>query len=148
MTDYNVYRKYNCNLKCPKFKADKQFRCPHCLIDTADIGTLNVTSQFNIGNVQTFAGSFTTSTTHTFTSTQLPCLGETSCNGELSLYLNNDTYANVTMAAIVRAKNTTIQALIYQRVGNFTSVEMAISGDTIVVTCSPAATCNWIFRGL
>lgn len=150
MTDYNVYREYECNISCPKMRAKKEFRCPKCYLGDTEIERLSVSDHitFQDSNIKMFSGSFPTSTTHTFTPTQLPCLGESECNGELSLYLNNDVYANVTMAAIVRAKSTTIQALIYQRVGNFTSVEMTISGDNVVVTCSPQAKCNWIFRGV
>lgn len=149
-SDYNVYRKFNANISCPKLKATKEFRCPQCYLGEVEVETLSVTGHlaFHDSNIKMYSGSFPMSTTHTLTPTQLPCLGESSCNGELSLYLNNDVYANVTMAAIVRASSTTIQALIYQRVGNFTSVEMAISGNNIVVTCNPQAKCNWIFRGV
>jgi hypothetical protein len=150
MSDPNVYRVYECNISCPKIKGAKELRCPKCQFDAATITDLTISNSllFSDNGVQMISGSFPTSTTHTFTSTELPCLGEASCNGELSLYLNNDIYANVTMAAIVRAKSVTLQALIYQRVGNFTSVEMAISGNNIVVTCSPQATCKWLFRGV
>lgn len=149
-SDYNVYRAFNANISCPKLKATKEFRCPNCMITSATIDDLTISDSlaFSDTGVKFYSGSFAMSTTHTFTSAELPCLGEEYCNGELSLYLNNDVYANVTMAAIVRAASTNVQALIYQRVGNFTSVEMTISGNDVVVTCSPQATCKWLFRGV
>jgi hypothetical protein len=149
-SDPNVYRQYECNIYCPKIKAFKEFRCPNCMMTSATIDNLTISDSlaFSDTGVKFYSGSFPISTTHTFTSTELPGLGETSCNGELSLYLNNDVYANVTLMVIVRASSTTVQSLIYQRIGNFTSVEATISGNNVVITCNPQATCKWLFRGV
>lgn len=149
MSDPFSYREYACNIKAPYIKAYKCLKSPRCECDTAQVGTLSVGNIERSGTqIKEITGSFPLSTTHTFTSAQLPCLGETECNGDITLYMNNDVYANVCFGAIVRAKSTNIKALIYQRVGNFDSVDMAISGNNVVVTCSPAATCRWIFRGI
>lgn len=88
------------------------------------------------------------STSHTITPAKLPVLGNRECSGSIEFYLNNDVYVNVTMGAIVKAAGTILQTLVYQRLGNFTSVEMTFSGNDIVLTCSPQATCRWTFKGI
>lgn len=144
------YREHECNLSAPYIRGVKGVSTSKLQADDVSTQTIEVsdTIAFTDAGVKIYTGSFSLSTTHTFTSAQLPPLGSLTANGELVLYLNNDIYANVSMAALVRAKGTTIQALIYQRVGNFTSVEMSVSGNNVVVTCSPAATCNWMYRGI
>jgi hypothetical protein len=69
-------------------------------------------------------------------------------NGDLTLYINNNLYVNVTMGAVVKAGGTILQTIVYQRVGNFVSVDMTYSGNTIIVTTNPASAINWIFRGI
>lgn len=144
------YREYECNLSAPYVRGWKGISSPR--VETTDLQTdeIEIANQitFTDNDIKMIAGKFPLSTTHTFTPTELSCLGERECNGELTLYLNNDIYVNVTMAVIVRSASTTLQALIYQRVGNFTSVEAALSGNNVVFTVSPAATCSWIFRGI
>ena len=147
MTDPCFYREYECNLSAPYVRGWKAVKTPR--LEATDVKATDVTtSHLHMTGISMYAGSFPFGTTFTFTPAILECLGETSCNGELSLYFNNDTYVNVTMAVIVRAKSTTLQALIYQRVGNFVSVESSISGNNVVFTVSPGATCSWIFRGI
>lgn len=149
MTDSNFYRKYECNIHCYKIKASKEFRCGKCEADelNADVlttGKLCLTP----GDICTYSGSFPMGTTHTITSTQLPLLANRQCNGSIEFYLNNDLYVNVTMGAIVKANNAILQTLVFQRIGNFTSVQMTPSGNTVVLTCNPQATVKWVFRGI
>lgn len=128
------YRKYECNLETYYLKALKGFRAPSLTLTPSDIFTYN--------------GQFPLNTTHVFSPTNLPPLANTECNGEMTLYLNNGAYVNVSLAIIVKAAGTILQALVYQRVGNFTTLNMAISGNTVVLTCSPAGTVRWVYRGL
>ena len=147
--DPNYYRFYECNLDCYKLKAEKEFRCPKCILGAVEAQSLSTGSlTLSPSSVKTYNGFFPLGTTHTFTSTQLPPLANRECNGEMTLYLNNDLYVNVTLSVIVKSSGTILQVLVYQRVGNYTSVEMAISGNSVVLTCSPAATVRWIYRGI
>lgn len=139
MSDPCFYREHECNLSAPYVRGTKAVKAP-----VVQAGSLTMST----AGINFYSGSFPINATHTFTATEIPSLGLQSCNGELSLYLNNDAYVNVTMAVIVKAKGTILQALVYQRVGNFTSVDMTIAGNTVVLTVSPAATCKWIFRGI
>ena len=93
-------------------------------------------------------GSSTFGTVHTITPVQLPNLGNSECNGELTFYLNNDTYVNVSLSLIVKTKGAILQTLLYQRVGNFVTTNLTFSGNNIILTISPGATCRWIFRGI
>lgn len=149
MSDPNFYRKYECNIHCYKMKASKEFRCAKCEADELHAGTLEVDKLcLTPGNVCMYSGTFPMSTTHTITSTELPLLANRECNGSIEFYLNNDLYVNVTMGAIVKAGGSILQTLLYQRIGNFTSVEMTYSGNDVVLTCNPQATCKWVFRGI
>jgi hypothetical protein len=149
MTDTNFYRKYECNIHCYKMKASKEFRCAKCEADEIHAGLLEADKLcLTPGNVCMYSGTSPLGTTHTITSTQLPLLANRQCNGSIEFYLNNDLYVNVTMGAIVKANNTILQTLVYQRVGNFTSVEMTPSGNSIILTCNPQAVCKWVFRGI
>ena len=148
MSDPHFYRNYESNLSAPYLKGTRGVITPKLtattvVADQLQVGSLSLTNS----SISTYTGSFPISTTHTFTSTELPPLGNQSANGELTLYLNNDAYAQVAMAVLVRAKGTTLQALIYQNVGNFTSVASSISGNTVTITVNPAGTCSWVFRG-
>lgn len=136
MSDPNFYREYECNLSAPYVRGKKAVKTQR----------VECTSLY-LGNLKLLTGEFPLSTTHTLTPTQLPCLGEKECNGELSLYLNNEAYVNVTMAVIVRAEYTTLQALVYQRVGNFVTVDAKIVDNNVVIATNPASTCTWVFRG-
>lgn len=148
MSDPNFYRKYECNIECPKLKATKKFRCAECSLGAATADSLTVGTFNYSGGIKTYTGSSAFATVHTITPTQLPVLGNKECNGEISFYLNNDLYVNVTMACVVKSKNTILQTLIYQRVGNFTSVELTFSGNNLILTISPGGTCKWIYRGI
>jgi hypothetical protein len=148
MSDPCFYREHECNISAPYVRGTKAVKAPVVQATTVNATNVNTDSlTFSDTGVQFYTGTFPLGTTHTFTATQIPSLASQSCNGELSLYLNNDVYVNVTMAVITRAKGVTQQALIYQNVGNFTSVVSSISGNNVDFTVSPAATCSWIFRG-
>ena len=148
-SDPRFYREHECNLSAPYLRGVRGINTPSLTATTVEATNLTVNGSLTLAGtgIKSYSGSFPLSTTHTFTSTQLPPLGTESCNGELTLYLNNDAYVNVTMAVITRAKGVTQQALIYQKVGNFATVQSSLSGNNVIFTVSPAATCSWIFRG-
>lgn len=148
MTDPNFYRKYECNIECYKLKADKAFRCDKCLLGTVEADSVTTDMLAYTGGIKNYTGSFALNTVHTITPALLPPLGNRECNGDITLYLNNDLYVNVTMGAIVKSAGAILQTLLYQRVGNFTSVTMTFSGNNVILTVSPAATCKWIYRGI
>jgi hypothetical protein len=149
MTDPNLYRKYECNIHCYKMKASKEFRCAKCEADELHAGVLDVDKLcLTPGDVCMYSGSFPMGTTHTITPTQLTVLSNRQCSGSIEFYLNNDVYVNLTMGGVVKASNTILQTLVYQRIGNFTSVELTSSGNNLVLTCNPQATCRWTFRGI
>jgi hypothetical protein len=147
--DPNYYRKYECNLETYNLKAKTKLRCAKCELGEAHADSLTVSSLvISPSSVKTYNGLSPLGTTHTFTSAQLPPLLNRECNGEFTMYINNDLYVNVTLAIIVKSANTILQTLIYQRVGNFITVDMTFSGNTITVTCNPAAVCRWVYRGI
>lgn len=141
--DPNFYRKYECNIECYKLKADKCFRCEKCLL-----GSVEADSIMYKGGVKTYSGNSSLNTVHTITSLELPVLGNVMCSGEITFYLNNDAYVNVTMGAIVKSNAAILQTLLYQRVGNFVSVEISFSGNNVLLTTSPASICYWVYRGI
>jgi hypothetical protein len=149
MSDPNFYRKYECNIECYKMKASKKFRCATCELGDAQADSLTTSNLvLSPGLILTYTGLFPLSSTHVLTPTLLPVLGNRECNGEITLYMNNDIYVNVTMAAIVKAAGSILQTLVYQRVGNFTSIDVSFSGNNVTITINPAATCRWIYRGI
>jgi hypothetical protein len=145
--DSNHYRFYECNINCYKFKALKELRCPKCILGEVEATSVETTT-LTLNGISMICGLFSLGTVHTITSAQLPLLANRSLNGEINFYLNNDVYVNFTMGAVVKAANTVLQTLIYQRVGNFTSVELTTSGGNLVLTVSPAAEVRWMFRGI
>lgn len=141
MSDPLFYRDYECNLSAPFIKGTKAVKTPS--LQATDVST----TTFSLAGVKFYTGTFANATTFTFTSTQLPPMANQQCNGEISLYFNNDAYVHVSMAVLLRAKGANQQALIYQNVGNLTSVATTVNTNSVVFTISPAATCSWIFRG-
>jgi hypothetical protein len=148
MSDPNFYREYECNINCPKIKASKIFRCPDCRLGAVTADSLTADSISFSGGIAMYTGSSPFGTTHTITPTQLPVLGNRQCNGEITFYLNNDLYVSVTMGAIVKSKNTILQTLLYQKIGNFTSVTLSFSGNNVILTINPGGTCKWVYRGI
>lgn len=149
MSDPNFYRFYESNISCYKMKASKEFRCAKGEADELHAGTLNADELcLSSGGVCMYSGTFPFSTTHTITPTMLPLLANRQCSGTIEFYLNNDLYVNVTMGAIVKAGDSILQTIVYQRIGNFTTADMTFSGNNVTLTCSPAATCKWVFRGI
>lgn len=101
------------------------------------------------GDVCFYSGSSSAlASTHTITSSQLPKLANPNLSGTLTLFLQNDVYINTTMAAVVKVKGTISKTLVYQRVGNYDSVDMTSSGNNLVITTSPASWLRWIFMGV
>lgn len=145
--DPNFYRFYECNLDCYKLKAEKEFRCPKCILGSVTASSIDTTS-LTLNGIHMICGSSPFGTTHTITPTELPLLNNRSMNGEISFYLNNDVYVNVTMGVVVKANGTILQTLVYQRVGNFISVQFTSSGNNLVLTINPGATMKWIYRGI
>lgn len=143
------YRSYECNICCPKLKALKSLECTTCNLGRASAVSLT-TGSLTFGNtgVEMHTGFSPLATTHVFTSTELPPLANRECNGEITFYLNNDLYVNVTMAAVVKSAGAILQTVIYQRVGNYTSVDLTFSGNVVTLTVNPPANCRWIWRGI
>lgn len=100
------------------------------------------------GDVCFFSGSSELASTHTITSSQLPKLANPNLSGTLTLFVQNDVYINTTMAAVVKVQGTISKTLVYQRVGNYNSVDMTSSGNSLVITTSPASRLRWIFMGV
>lgn len=149
MSDENAYRRYECNIQCYKMKASKEFRCAKCEAAELYAGKLEVDKLCLMpGNICMYSGSFPMGITHTISQNELPLLANRQCSGSIEFYLNNDLYVNLTMGAVVKAGGVILQTLLYQRVGNFTSVELNPSGNSIVLTCNPQGTCRWVFRGI
>lgn len=133
------YRKYECNLETYYLKALKGSELANVSVDSLVLSP---------SGIKTFNGLSVLSTTHTFTSTNLPPLAGSECAGEMTFYMNNSPYVSVNMAIIAKSANTILQTLLYQKVGNFTTTTLTFSGNTITLTCSPAATVTWVFRGI
>lgn len=144
MSDPNFYRFYESNLEAYKIKADKEFRCAKCELGEATATSLTTTS-LTLGGVSHYSGTSALSTTHTIS---VPAMSNRNCQGELTCYLKNDTYAAVVMTILVKAAGVVNYTLLYQNVGNFTSVGVSSSGNNVVLTCSPIATLTWVFRGI
>jgi hypothetical protein len=149
MSDPNYYRKYECNLETYNIKARTKLRCTSCELGAASADSMNCsTLLFSKGGISTYSGTSNLATSHAFTSTNLPPLGNRDCNGELTFYLNNDVYVSVSMGIVVKSNNTILQTLVYQRVGNFTTIDLSFSGNTVTLTASPAAVVRWVYRGI
>jgi hypothetical protein len=146
MSDPNFYRKYECNLESYNIKALTKLRCAACELGNAQCDSLS----YSPSGIKTYNGEFSMSASYLFNFINLPPLLNSACNGELTLFLNNGLYANVTSAIIIKTGGTILQSLIYQRVGNFDSVVMYITagGNEIMVDVTPAAVCKWIYRGI
>lgn len=100
------------------------------------------------GDVCFYSGSSALASTHTITSSQLPKLANPNLSGTMTLFVQNDVYINTTMAAVVKVQGTISKTLVYQRVGNYSSVDMTSSGNNLVITTSPASRLRWIFMGV
>jgi hypothetical protein len=131
------YRYYNCNLQCPKL-ITKEFQ--------ATTASFNQWQPSGIG----FENGFLDYNT-TFNIAPNALQQSTSC-GELTLYMKNTIgtqLAAVLMIIVSKTGGTITQALPYQTVSNFGALNVAIlNNTTIQVTCSPAALCRWIWRGI
>lgn len=136
------YRWYNCNIQCPKMKCDQ-----------LDVTTVNLAS-LGANGVSSHAGYKSSSTSHVFTSTDIPSLSLSCMSGELTMYMTNcaANVSNITLSGFTRANGgfPSGGSIIYQRIGNATNVEMTTNdtSDTVTITVDPAMDCRWIFRGV
>jgi hypothetical protein len=132
-----IYRYYNSNIQCPNIKTEK-LTCKQ-----ADIASLGNT-------VSTLNGSMPLSSRFIIDSVEFPILLQKNIAGELTLYLKNDALnvCNVSTSILIKTNNVITNADYYQKVGNLTTQTISISGNTLVVTVSPAATLYWVFRGI
>lgn len=149
MSDPNFYRKYECNIDCYKLKATKNLRCTECSLGDATADSLSVSKLYmQPGNVLTYSGSSSIKGTHTITSSVLPVLANTSCNGHITFYLNNDLYVGVAMGVILKSKGTILQTIVYQKISNFTFIGMQISGSNVQLITIPNSEIKWVYTGI
>lgn len=135
-----LYRYYNCNIQCPKFISNE------IQADKVSFASYANDVKLEVGEVVNAVTSFIVSPM---------CLSLPNCCGELTLYLKNETlfYAHVVMI-LVSKSNGTIPAsnvVMYQNVGNLTSITAAPSGTTGVLVTLPTGmpcTAKWIYRGI
>lgn len=132
-----IYRYYNSNIQCPNIKTEK-LTCKQ-----ADIASLGNT-------VSTLNGAMPLSSRFIIDSVEFPILSQKNIAGELTLYLKNDALnvCNVSTSILIKTNNVITNADFYQKVGNFIVQTITISGNTLVVTVSPAASLYWVFRGI
>ena len=134
-----LYRYYNCNIQCPKFIAS-EIQGDKVSFNSYDNGIVLET------------GEFTTSGT-SFTITPA-CLTQANCCGELTVYFKNATlfYSHIAMILVTKTNGVIADTnvVLYQNLGNITSVTAAKSGNTgVTITLTSGQSCfaKWIFRG-
>lgn len=141
-----LYRYYNAWIQTPKLKCGT-IECDRLYAASV---SQNVTNEPS--GIVTYNGVFPYNTTFTFTSSEIPSLANNSCNGELILYMNDNTnsYANISLGYIVKVNNTFLSTstALSQRYGNYNSVTLTTSGNTLIITVNPGAICRWIYRGV
>lgn len=133
------YRWYNCNLQAPHIK------CRNLYADSVNMNNSTDTSS----GIVTNTGFKRMSTTHTFTTTDIPHLSNAGLAGEFTCYMQNHSSDRMStaMAGLTKVNNKTV-CNIYQRLGNFTTItSTTTNADSFIVTVSPPADCRWIFRG-
>jgi hypothetical protein len=134
------YRWYNCNLEAPRIKCRE--------LNAQSIN--NFGSQDVTSGVFTYSGSKPMSTTHVFTATDIPLIGKSAFNSEISFYFANSSndVGNITMAGANKNATSGVVCTIYQRIGTMTSVDASSNGATgFTITVNPAAECRWVCRG-
>lgn len=150
--DPRVFRYYECNLEAPYVKADKKLigdveggaiTASSVTTDSLDVKELHLS-----GSILMYSGEFPPSTTHILTSTEIPPLGNKTSAGELTFILDSQNYINISMGAYAMTEGQVLTSVVYQRIGNFESVNLTGSGRTLALTISPSARCRWIFRGI
>lgn len=134
-----LYRYYNCNIQCPKFIAS-EIQGDKVSFNSYDNGIVLET------------GEFTTSGT-SFTITPA-CLAQANCCGELTVYFKNATlfYSHISMILVTKTNGVIADTnvVLYQNLGNITSVTAVKSGNTgVTITLTSGQSCfaKWIFRG-
>lgn len=132
------YRYYNCNLQAPYMKCKQ--------MDTENVSF----SHWNPSGICMYNGYKGLSTTHTFTETDIECMGNANMSGELTLYARNGSgYGAVILIVITKAADVFIYADYYQALGNLTGVSVTKATDNLsfTVTINPGVEVRWIFRG-
>lgn len=148
MTDY---REYNCNLGAPYIRAKKALKSTSLQTGAIDASSIDVSGAITANQLELadglkiYSGTSSLNTTHTLT---IPALAKRLCRGEITLYLDNEPYVNLSMMVVVKIGGIMQTPTLYQRVGNYTSVSAVASGDNIIVTTSPASNLTWSFRGI
>lgn len=140
-----LYRYYNAWIQTPKLK------CGTIECDRLYAASVSQNVTYEPSGIVTYNGSFSYSKTFTFTSTEIPSLTNSSCSGELTLYLYDNTgnYINLTISYIIKIAGSisSTGSTIAQRYGNFTSITMTVSDNTVLITVDPGANCKWVYRG-
>lgn len=148
MTDF---REYTCNLEAPYIRAIKALKSTSLETGVIDASSIDVSgtitaNQLDLANgFKIYSGTSPLNTTHTLT---IPALAKRLCQGEITLYLDNEPYVNLSMMVVVKIGGVTQAPTLYQKIGNYTSVNATTSGNNIIVTTSPASNLVWTFRGI
>lgn len=143
------YRYYNCNLQAPKVLCNE--------LTTTNLNENGLT--VSPSRILRYNGVSTQKSTHVFTPIEIPSLGKSVMSGTLTMYLVNDVSgeSNVSLAMIskttnLKLGNSPLNVLLYQRYGNFTTVEIpaptSTQTTTFQVNVSPPAIIYWRYEGL
>lgn len=144
-----AYRYYNCNLQAPKVQCNE--------LTTSEWNENGVV--LNPSKIIHYNGVSTQKSQHLFTQLEIPSLANAVMSGTFTMFLMNDSSgeSNVSLALIskttnLKLGNNALNVLLYQRFGNFTSVEIPTPTSTqttsFQVNVSPPATIYWRYEGL
>ena len=89
------------------------------------------------------------SKTHTFTETELECMGESNMAGEFTMYVRSTAgYSAVVLLVITKAQDGFTYRDFYQALGNLNGVLVSSSNAlSFTVTFADFVEVRWIFRG-
>lgn len=101
------------------------------------------------GDVCMLSGSFPIGTVFNITAQHLSPLQNENCAGTMTLYFENAPRMGIAMASFVKVNGVITQSLVYQTIGNMTSITMIPSNseEDLTVIVSPAARLRWVFIG-
>lgn len=135
------YRYYNCFIQCPRIKCEE-----------LEAKRITQQGEYSPSGITVYNGWFPVSSTFTFTTVEIPLLANSTCNGELTLYLNDNAggIANVSLIYVIKVNGTisSSASLVAQRYGNMNDVSLSVSGNTVIISVSPATECRWMYRGV
>jgi len=132
------YRYYNSNLQAPYMK---------CKTMTMDSFAVN---HWDPSGICTYNGYKALSTSHTFTETDIECMGNSNMSGELTIYLrNNAGYGAVVLMVLTKGLDKFTYCDFYQALGNMTGVDVTVATDNLsfTVAVDPGVEARWVFRG-